>query len=125
MPDLVNLNEIQPFKFQKLDGVNVCLNGYFQSYKYFDDIFSRIRPLLTFPISSYCESTSMHFRRGDYAQLPHIHPMQDVAYYTKALNIIQPKSVLYFCEDNDLSDVLQIILQLEQTVEFIRGTSSK
>ena len=73
------------------------LFGYFQSYKYFADqqetIYRLIRlretqakyATLTAPKIAYDKTIAMHFRVGDYAQLPNHHPLMTLEYYTQAL----------------------------------------
>jgi hypothetical protein len=107
------------------------MNGYFQSYKYFDKYLDTILRMIRFSemreqvLSEYSyfftqnkantseattsEATiSMHFRLGDYKYLQNYHPVLDVEYYInsiiKILNELSHKpqlQVLYFYEEED------------------------
>ena len=108
---------------------NICLYGYFQSYKYFQDNYDLIFRLLN--IKKQKETViksstnfqiqnivSMHFRIGDYKLLPNIYPILTYEYYEKAVSYIQENNfiflhILFFCEDEDLEDVNIIIEQLK------------
>jgi hypothetical protein len=72
--------------------------GYFQSYKYFVDQQANIYKLLKLPETqkrikeqtqdrySYDKNLlAIHFRVGDYVQLPNHHPLMTLEYYTQAL----------------------------------------
>ena len=144
------------------------INGYFQSYKYFenerDTICNMMRlkagissirlefsnyltkrwtnPDTLLDESSEIETISMHFRLGDYVNLPLYHPIMPYEYYESALsntmnslNIVtafpQAESsgqfkqirVLYFCEEHDNTTVLKTINRLQQKydqIEFIK-----
>jgi hypothetical protein len=76
---------------------------------------------------------SMHFRRGDYKNLPNFYILLNTDYYKTGLrhvlNINADKpdklnKVLYFCEDQDLEDVDKMILDIKTefpTILFIRA----
>jgi len=121
----------------------VCVyvfNGYYQSYKYFQDEFDQICEMINLvQYKKWAEqwfqthhlepnnTISMHFRIGDYKKLQHYHPLMTYEYYEKSLNQImdkvidsgkdlyqdrdssQPITILYFCEEADIQDVLCII----------------
>ena len=95
---------------------NIMLNGYFQSYLFFEDHFKTILKIIdvekqqTNISNMHKNSISLHFRRGDYKYLPDCHPIMGAEYYANALNYILAfddsiKYVHYFCEDEDLADV--------------------
>ena len=122
--------------------VNVILNGYFQTDKYFredwewiaetlwggrrEEYISDALPLLR-PLSGDSVTTiGMHFRIGDYVHIQHCHPVMNVDYYIRALRQClkdlelsrgagygKPVEVLYFCEDFDLGDVMEKIQRLQ------------
>lgn len=122
---------------------DVCLFGYFQSYKYFEKSFEVICKLLNineiknnvkykleYNSEFYNQSVSMHFRLGDYKKIQDYHPILPYQYYKKSLDHIfnndnNIKNILYFCEDDDLEDVdimiekLKLDYDLNKT-QFIR-----
>jgi hypothetical protein len=108
---------------------NICLYGYFQSYKYFQNNYELICRLLNIEKQKETVSktitdfhlqntVSMHFRIGDYKLLPNVYSILTYEYYEKALEYIQNQNfiflhILFFCEDEDLEDVNIIIEQLK------------
>jgi Glycosyl transferase family 11 len=113
--------------------IMIQLEGYFQSYKYFEqekkEIF-RIWHLkeqqedmaTQYPMLLQPHTICMHFRMGDYRHLVHIHPILHWTYYQQSLHTIlqdipscssTPIMVYYFCEEIDIFDVQNTIQQLE------------
>ena len=100
---------------------NVCLIGYFQSFKYFysvQDIIYRILKLdekkqeiqekypKYFAELKGGESVSIHFRLGDYKQKRYYHPIMNYEYFESSLDHIvsnrpNVSRVLFFCENED------------------------
>ena len=88
-------------------GKNCCLDGYFQSEKYFINVSEQIRSELTFKDaligSDWVEvkkqiedsnSISLHFRRGDYVENPNtnkFHGVCSMDYYQNAVKAIVEK----------------------------------
>lgn len=125
---------------------NVMIYGYFQSYKYFQENYAMIYRILNIDkmkndivnnlnlSSEYLENTvSMHFRIGDYKKIQDFHPLATYDFYERSLlymQISKPNSnftVLYFCEDCDIDDVLIIINKLTTNYPmytFTRGTNT-
>ena len=133
-------------------GKSYFLAGYYQSYKFFDDektsIFKMIhleenRQLVKSEFSHYFYDDndsgekpvliSMHFRLGDYKNLPSYHPILPIEYYRKSLeylflhNGLNEKrcKVLYCCEEADNETVLFNINYLkntfpQQSLEFVK-----
>lgn len=100
----------------------IKLNGYFQSYKYFQNNSEQIIKLLDIEkIKENYKSEykfdnliSLHFRLGDYLQLQDYHFVLPKNYYVDALNEMIKDldgnwEVLYFCEENDKETVNNII----------------
>ena len=63
----------------------------------------------------------MHFRIGDYKKCPNVYYIMKYEYYKNALLLIDSidnnganKNVLYFCEEQDILEVNQIIDKLKQ-----------
>jgi hypothetical protein len=124
---------------------NVCLFGFFQSFKYFDDTFKIICKLINIDqqrknvLDSYTNSinfnigntVSMHFRIGDYKKLQNYHPVMSYEYYLNALSFIKNNdkdliNVLFFCEDDDLNEVTNTINKLKldfPNLIFIRANN--
>ena len=125
---------------------NIMINGYFQSYKYFEENYKTIcriiglhkmKDTLLFNNGlqeDYLENTiSMHFRIGDYKKIQDYHPLATYNYYKNALDYIKNVhikcnfNVIFFCEDNDIDDVLININKLKEqfsNYEFIRGNNN-
>jgi hypothetical protein len=116
------------------------LNGYFQSFKYFNNYFQTINRLLKIDAikveltNKYRKlindelPTSMHFRIGDYKKLPDHYVILLVDYYREALKCLllttPVTNILYFCEEQDLEDVEPIIGNLKaefSTIVFLRA----
>ena len=90
--------------FFKLSGVEILLNGYFQSPRYFESVaqllrerFQPVAPLSATAAdwaakiaASPC-SVSLHVRRGDYLEWPNstLHDALDRGYYDRAVNLVQ------------------------------------
>ncbi len=69
---------------------NYDIEGYFQSYRYFQDIQEIIRSYFETKSNEYFNSgnkdfVSIHVRRGDYLNLQHTHPLLDLSYYQRAM----------------------------------------
>jgi len=137
----------QGFRYQEIPNfpqhLELLIFGYYQSYKYFEshkDMLFKIIGLerqqenMEYLYSHYIGKErgdhiiSMHFRLGDYKKIQDCHPLMPVEYYRNALihvlsNRNQPfYTVLYFCEKDDMDDVLVVIEQLRRefgNVDFI------
>jgi hypothetical protein len=130
------------------NNLTIMLSGYFQSYKYFQENYDIICRILNIAekrldiieevvgkhhsMTFLEKSISMHFRLGDYKNLPDYHPIMTPEYYKKSLQYITGKldytpNVLYFCEDEDLESVNETIQLLKSefpTIEFERATNT-
>jgi hypothetical protein len=109
---------------------NVCLYGYFQSYKYFDKYHDRVlsvmginrqREIIRDEFSNLIQPgepcISIHFRLGDYKEKQEYHPVIPYEYYDRAIRIIPREyldyaTILYFCEEEDRIYVDDIMTQL-------------
>ena len=92
---------------------NLCLRGYFQSYKYFYHNLEEIRELFAMPqeilervnrkynnIFNFNDSVSLHVRRGDYVNMSDKYASLGDAYYSEALSEIRDYSkVIVFSDD--------------------------
>ena len=142
----------QGFHFQTLpfyDEGHIRLFGYFQSFKYFQEEQEKIYRLLnikecqkkirektsTSATNAYNNTIALHFRVGDYINLPNHHPIMSLEYYTKALRQFlkdthphpdhyhdhdhNPHPILYFCEKADQEYVeTKFITPLKENPEF-------
>jgi hypothetical protein len=128
------------------NGQNILFDGYFQSPKYFEDVYPTIyhslriaekqemvrKKLANMNVDlTNAVTVSMHFRLGDYKYLPNHHPILTKEYYVNALKHISLHSsktitnVLYFCEDDheDIKEVQKIISALKEQFLDIQFTS--
>lgn len=90
-------SEIPQFNF-------VTLDGYFQSYKYFDFCVDYLRYAFQFPNAIKKQGfISIHVRRGDYLLYPDKHPVVTEDYLFKAIEYFdsEPMSFLIFSNDNE------------------------
>jgi len=117
----------------------VSLFGYYQSYKYFveekDKLLSLmdietqqeyIRDKYNYYFDKQFETTSMHFRLGDYKHKQDCHLVLPYEYYENALfNIMlyrqsnKQYKILYFCENEDNDIVNEHIERLKERYENI------
>ena len=128
------------------DEGHIRLFGYFQSFKYFQEEQEKIYRLLNIQecqekirektatsaanaANAYNNTIALHFRVGDYKNLPNHHPIMSLAYYTKALTQFlkdthpdphtDPHPILYFCEKADQDYVeTKFITPLKENPEF-------
>jgi hypothetical protein len=149
IPQPIHLIREKNFNFNELPlyemiGHDTLIYGYFQSYKYFNDNFGIICRMIGLKQMkeelvkknngldlSVC--ISMHFRIGDYKKIQDYHPILNKEYYYRALNLIKSRcqnknyTVLFFCEDCDINDVIETINYLKKEftdILFIRGDNS-
>ena len=90
--------------FQHLDyskswgDVNVELDGYWQSERYFAHCKQEVSDLLGFAHPTY-QVIAMHVRRGDYVNMPDKHPVCPVKYYEQALRDLPNIPIWIFSDD--------------------------
>lgn len=91
----------------------LCLNGYFQSEKYFinnkDVIIDTFSPndndklFLSNILNNYknneIELVSLHIRRGDYLKFPTIHPFIGLDYINNSISLFDDYNILVFSDD--------------------------
>lgn len=114
---------------------NVILDGYFQSYKYFEkyenDIFKMInlheqKKIIREKYKKYNFNNliSMHFRIGDYKKIQNYHNIISIDYYINSLKIIyskiqKKKDILCFYEETDEDIIKQNIDILKEKFENV------
>jgi hypothetical protein len=147
-PKLKKIRE-KDYTYNELDlteikDADILLYGYFQSYKYFENEFNTICTLIKLKemksalinnnefTRAFLQNTiSLHFRIGDYKKIQRYHPIMTYEYYEQSLLHIASNTnnvgyVLYFCEDDDLLDVLITVNRLKlkfRDWKFIRCSS--
>lgn len=110
-----NIHETH-FNYQEIciqdDENNIKLNGFFQSYKYFDSIKEDIRNLLYLKSkkadlvlknihSLFNDNTvSIHVRRGDYLKYPDVHHNLTMNYYEKSIQRLDFNSTFVIFSDD-------------------------
>lgn len=150
IPQPIHVIREKEFTFNELPiyemiGNDCLIYGYFQSYKYFHENYEMICRIiglqkmkdeliqkLSLNDEYLKKCVSIHFRLGDYKKLQQIYPLATYDYYINSLRFIQNKTnetftVLYFCEDDDIDDVLEIINKLKKEFpdyKFIRGENT-
>ena len=121
------------FHYTKIPAVpannSISLNGYYQSYKYFETYQDKIYAMIllsnqqAFVKTKYGKyldgmaTISMHFRLGDYKEKQQYHPIMPKEYYEAALvhiltskyGLDVPVRILYFCEAEDNSIVYGVM----------------
>ncbi len=91
---------------------NIFIDGYFQSFKYFDKYKKEIKNLfdilprkeIKLPLEEKnLEKVSIHVRRGDYLNFPDIHPVLNISYYEKAIKEIEEdRDKMYYIFSDDI-----------------------
>ena len=93
---------------------HICLEGYYQSEKYFTDYSEAVKKLFTLPqdlipffnFKKEGITIAVHIRRGDYLKNQEFHVILDKFYYDNAKKVIEEKlgfrpNYYYFSEDTD------------------------
>lgn len=89
---------------------DLSIHGYFQSEKYFLDFKEEVLNLFDLPQLSYTQMygipiditlTSVHVRRGDYLKIPEFHPLCEIEYYKKAMDLIGDSNFIFASDDMD------------------------
>lgn len=84
-------NEI-PFK-----GVPMVIDGYFQSYKYWDKATEEVKTFFNIDnTEKFDDWCSIHVRRSDYLPLPNHHPVLSPEYYYQAIDDMLSKGYTKF-----------------------------
>lgn len=80
---------------------NWSLEGYFQSWKYFDHCKDLIKYYFHFekPHFPGVDNVAVHVRRGDYIELSHVHPVLGMDYYRKAFDHFKGEKFTIFSDD--------------------------
>lgn len=137
LPQMNIVPEIN-FHYQEIippSNENICLFGYFQSYKYFskyanvilrllkiEDLKQKVREKSRIDCNNYI---SMHFRLGDYKLHTDAFPLLKYEYYDKCMEFLLDKKstikgVIFFCEKQDDDDVNLIIEELRKKYNYLK-----
>lgn len=82
---------------------NWDLEGYFQSWKYFENVDETIRYYFDLNMSKEEKNAiSIHVRRGDYLNLQYIHPVLEMDYYEKAIEYFGKKETYFIFSDDPI-----------------------
>jgi len=135
---IINETQLNKYNIKMLDKIfnvnNIILDGYFQNYKYVEQISSEIYNLLD--INTLCKqvsvkypyeyksTTSIHFRYGDYKLLQNHYNILEYTYYYEAIMYIlqneKPISItsniLVFYEASDYAEVFEVINALKKNI---------
>ena len=85
---LENIYKEKDFKYEKiLCSENTILQGYFQSYKYFQKYKNDILKLFNAPLIYNKNIVGIHVRKGDYIRLKKYHTNLPLSYYQQAINL--------------------------------------
>jgi hypothetical protein len=119
-----------------------CLNGYFQTYKYFEKHYETIIKQIglrakqeairnkTTLMTGFHPTVSLHFRLGDYVSKQSHHPIMSIKYYVGALTRIidqlglETFRVIYFGEKDDETTIkicIQILTKKFPYLEFVKA----
>ncbi len=129
------------FDYKEIPAIegNVCLNGYFQSEKYFKEYSKEIKELFSYPkelplehdtsklshkygyLGAYT-TCSIHVRRGDYLKSPDHHPEQTMNYYMKAIKQM-PKDTVFIIFSDDIAWCKQNFPDLPEKFKFAEGNT--
>jgi len=80
-----------PFK-EEWRNKQIVLNGYWQSFRYWDWCKDEILKAFNFPYQFDKDYCSIHVRRGDYLRYPTKHPVVTPEYLTKAMVLANEKT---------------------------------
>jgi hypothetical protein len=78
---------------------NIIIEGYRQSWKYFDDFRNEILYLLDYPYEKKEGVVAVHVRRTDYLQLQDKHPEVTKEWYLKAMREFEGCRFRFFSDD--------------------------
>tara|TARA_B110000305_G_C19465813_1_gene657860 strand:+ start:16311 stop:17090 length:780 start_codon:yes stop_codon:yes gene_type:complete len=98
------INEPEGFlDFEYDSNISYYFIGYWQNEKYIKDYREEIISLINFKLDrdfDFTNSCSIHVRRGDYLNVSFAHPIPDISYYKKSLEILDPKGIIYIFSDD-------------------------
>lgn len=87
-----------PFREEWRD-MNIVLNGFWQSEKYFSEYRDEILDLFAYPYEFKNGFVSVHVRRGDYLILTQKHPEVTAQWYEKAMSCFEGFTFIFYSDD--------------------------
>jgi hypothetical protein len=117
-----NIYKETQFEYKQIPKVEI-IKGFFQSPKYFEHNWDKLKHYLTFNknIPIQCKTISIHFRIGDYLSKSNSqqHPIQPEAYYLKAIeHFSQDYSYILFIEKDSLSEMNKLFPNLLKKINY-------
>ena len=98
---------------------NVCLDGYFQTFKYFDDCRDEILSVFKIPYSLAKGWVGIHVRRGDYITYSNNFPPLSIEYYKKSINyFIERGYTNFLCCSDDIPYCKETLPALNSSANF-------
>lgn len=84
---------------EKWKDMNVFLDGYWQTEKYFKEFRSEILSLFGFPHNPMPGHVSVHVRRTDYLKLVNKHPRVTMDWYLRAMSCFPGHHFVFYSDD--------------------------
>jgi len=104
---MINIYQEQGHQFTPIPPRdNIILDGYFQSYKYFEDFMDYIRLAFRVPLHVNKGILGIHVRGGDYRGQEEYHPILPMEYYSKALGEFSKnkiRQIVVYTNDKELA----------------------
>lgn len=117
-----NLQEYKEksFRYELLPPMdNVCFNGYWQSWKYFDEYRDQLLEAIDFPYKKNKGVVAVQVRRGDFLSYPDHHPVVTEEYLARAFNFFQQRGYFKFkCFSDDQNWCKQNLVERGFEMEF-------
>lgn len=121
-PELQEYKE-KHFRYELIPPMdNVCFNGYWQSWKYFDEHRGDLLEAFDLAYKKNKGVISIHVRRGDYLTYPEHHPVVSEAYLGRAIYFFQQRGYFKFkCFSDDIEYCKKEIPEAGIEIEFVEG----
>ena len=135
----LNINKIYKEKqmniYNEIPNDIDMIQGYFQSLKYFDKNWNKLKNYLTFSkninIKINKQTVSIHFRLGDYIISGDNHPVLPVEYYIKSLNVLTLKLnkkiedlyFIIFIEKNVINNIEEMEKRYNELFELFKNNN--
>lgn len=101
---------------------NVCLDGYFQSEKYFEHCAHAIEEAFDMSRIRLAKTVSMHVRRGDYVHLQTKHPLMSRKWYERAAAMFPGHRFFIFSDDPEWCTENLVFLKDQEATVIVGNT---